>query len=101
MAITFKIISTKPAGVLWFGQVNAENRVKTQEYDAWVASQPGFISQSLEDTGENIRTYTVEFDSLENYTAWATIRLSQPLPIERSAYNNSVGITNSTSETIS
>jgi antibiotic biosynthesis monooxygenase (ABM) superfamily enzyme len=101
MAITFKNITTKPAGVLWFGQVSPENKAKTQAYDAWVASQPGFISQSLEDTEENIRTYTVEFDSLENYTAWATIRLSQPLPIERIAYNKSVGITGNSSETIS
>lgn len=100
MAITFKVISTKPAGVQWFGQVNAENKAKAESYDAWVASQPGFITQSLTDADANTRIYIVEFDTLENYTAWATIRLSQPVPLERGAYNKSVGITFRSYETI-
>lgn len=100
MAIKYRVISTKPDGVLWFGQVSAENKAKTQAHDEWVASQPGFISQTLEDVTENIRIYSVTFDTLENYTAWATIKLSQPVPIERIQYNVSMGITFTSDETI-
>ena len=101
MSVNFRVISTKPAGVQWFGQVSAENKAKTQAYDDWVASQPGFISQTLEDADENTRVYNVQFDTLENYTAWATIRLSQPVPLERGEYNKTVGITFRSYETIS
>jgi heme-degrading monooxygenase HmoA len=100
MAITLQTITIKPADKLWYGQVSAENKTKAQEHDAWVESQPGFVSHTLEDTSENTRTYTIVFDTLENYTSWATSRVARAIFTERSTHNQTNGFSQTSTETI-
>lgn len=101
MVLTYEVVTTKPAGAKFFNQVSEENRVKAANYQAITAGFPGFISQTLVDTSENVRTYTVEWDSMENYISWASQRKINPFTIERNAYNQANGITYTYREIVS
>lgn len=93
MAVTYEVVTTKPAGAKFFNQVSAENKNKADSHSAWTATLPGFISQTLVDTSDDVRTYTVIWDDLENYASWAYQRRHKPFFIERNAYNKDNGIT--------
>lgn len=91
--LTYEVIATKPVGAKFFNQVSEENRVKAANYQDLTASYPGFINQEIVDTSENVRTYTVNWDSIENYINWSKERKINPFVVERSAYNQANGIT--------
>jgi len=101
MAITLTIYSRKPAGTTFYGDVSADNKAKATAHDVWTSQQPGFVSQHYENTDENTKVYTVVFDTVENYAAWHSARLTRPLATERSAYNASIGLTTLSNETVS
>jgi heme-degrading monooxygenase HmoA len=101
MPVTYVLVTTKPEGAKFFNQVSEENRLKAVNNSIWASSLPGFISQELVDTSDNVRTYTVIWDTIENYVRWSTQRKTRPFSIERTAYNLANGITFDYSEHIS
>ena len=101
MAITFTQTIIKPEGTKFFAQVNNENKAKAAVYWAWTESFPGFISQNLVSVDTNTRVHTIVFDTIENYAAYTTAKLTHPEGAERKQYNDANGITFSNQETIS
>ena len=100
MPITYKVVTTKPAGAKFFNQVSDENKSNADAQAAWSATMPGFISQEIVDTSDNVRTYTIIWDTIENYVSWAAQRKNKPVFIERVAYNKINGITSDYTENI-
>jgi heme-degrading monooxygenase HmoA len=101
MPVTYEVVTTKPAGAKFFNQVSEENKAKSAEHSSWIATLPGFISQELVDTSDDVRTYTNIWDTIENYINWSTQQKNKPFVAERATYNKINGITFSYSEHIS
>jgi heme-degrading monooxygenase HmoA len=100
MPVTYKVVTTKPAGAKFFNQFSDENKNKADAQKAWTATLPGFISQEMVDTSDNVRTFTIIWETIENYVSWTTQRRNTPLFIERNAYNKNNSITNDYTENI-
>ena len=92
MSFTIITVSTKPAGVVWWPNVSPENRTRTNEELAWNATQPGYISVTIENPSEDVSHMVATFDTLENYRAWQALRLATPLSDERNVYHVANGI---------
>lgn len=92
MSVTIITVSTKPQGVLWWPQVSPENRARRDAELAWNATQPGYISVTIDNPSENVSHMTATFDTIENYRAWQALRLATPLSDERNAYHVANGI---------
>ena len=92
MSVTIITVSTKPAGVIWWPNVSPENRTRTNEELAWNATQPGYISVTIENPSEDVSHMVATFDTLENYRAWQALRLATPLSDERNVYHLANGI---------
>ena len=101
MSVTYVVVTTKPANTKFFNQVSDENKNKADTHLAWTASLPGFISQETADTNSDVRTYTIIWETIENYVSWANQRKTQPFFIERNVYNKAIGITFDATEHIS
>lgn len=100
MSVTYVVVTTKPAGAKFFNQVSDENKSKADAQKAWTATLPGFISQEMVDTSDDVRTFTIIWETIENYVSWVTQRRNSPLFIERNTYNKDNSITNDYTETI-
>jgi hypothetical protein len=100
MTITYTVVTTKPAGAKFFNQVSEENKNNAAALAAWNATMPGFISQEMVDTSDDVRTYTIIWDTIENYVSWGTQRRNIPVFSERIAYNKASGITSDYTENI-
>ena len=92
MSVTIITVSTKPQGVKWWPQVSPENLARRNAEFAWNATQPGYISVTIENPSENVSHMVCTFDTIENYRAWQAIRLATPLSDERHAYAVANGI---------
>jgi antibiotic biosynthesis monooxygenase (ABM) superfamily enzyme len=92
MSVTIITVSTKPAGVVWWPNVSPENRTQTNNELAWNATQPGYVSVTIENPSENVSHMVATFDTIENYRAWQALRLATPLSDTRNAYYIANGI---------
>jgi len=92
MSVTIITVSTKPAGVVWWPNVSPENRAQLDAELAWNATQPGYVSVTLENPSENVSHMVATFDTVENYRAWQALRLATPLSDTRNAYHIANGI---------
>lgn len=101
MLVTLTLTTIKPDTVVWFPEYSEENRQAVDTINAWTKEQPGFIKQSTVDTDTNTRVMTFEWDSVENYANWFSLRNNLPEQIIRSNYNRANGMTFVSNETIS
>jgi antibiotic biosynthesis monooxygenase (ABM) superfamily enzyme len=93
MPVTIITVQTKPPGVVWWPKVSPENQIETDEELAWNATQPGYISVTIENPSENVSHMVATFDTIENYRAWQALRQSTPLSYQtRFAYNTANNI---------
>ena len=72
----------------------------------WTAQQPGFISQSFHAEGQGgpipkTHTYTIVWETVEDYAAFVAARKDRPEYLARKAYNEANGITFTVSESMS
>jgi antibiotic biosynthesis monooxygenase (ABM) superfamily enzyme len=86
MSVTIITVSTKPQGVKWWVQVSPENLARRNAELTWNATQPGYISVTMENPSEDVNHMIATFDTIENYKAWQAIRLATPLSNERNDY---------------
>ena len=86
MSVTIITVSTKPQGVEWWARLSPENRAQSDAELAWNATQPGYISVTIETPSENVGHMIATFDTIENYRAWQALRLATPLADTRNAY---------------
>jgi antibiotic biosynthesis monooxygenase (ABM) superfamily enzyme len=93
MSVTVQTISTKPAGVVWFRQSSPENAAAWDVETAWTAAQTGFIATEHIALSENVSSFSVTFDVVENYRAWRHARDLTAYDIARVAYYAGSGIT--------
>jgi len=93
MPVTVKTISTKPTGVVWFRQTSPENAAAWATENEWTAAQPGFISQEHVEESENVSSYSVTFDVVENYRAWRDTRETTAMDAARVAHYTDNNIT--------
>jgi heme-degrading monooxygenase HmoA len=100
MPIAYVVVTTKPVDAKFFNQVSDENKNKADAQAVWSSTLPGFISQEMVDTSENVRTFTIIWDTLENYVNWSAQKRNKPVFIERNAYNKNNGITSDYNENI-
>jgi antibiotic biosynthesis monooxygenase (ABM) superfamily enzyme len=100
MPVTYVVVTTKPAGAKFFNQFSDENKSKADAQKAWTATLPGFISQEIVDTSDNVRTFTIIWETVENYVSWTTQRKNTPFFIERNIYNKTNSITFDATENI-
>ena len=101
MLVTLTLTTTKPDTAVWFVDSSEENRQVVVTINAWTRSQPGFISQTTVNTDPNTRVMTYEWDSVENYANWFSLRNGLPEQIARSAYNRANGMKFVSNETLS
>jgi heme-degrading monooxygenase HmoA len=101
MLVTLTVITTKPEGTAWFVNSSEENRQIVSTINSWTRSQPGFISQNTVDSDVNTKVMTFQWDSVENYANWFSLRTKLPEQIIRAAYNKANGITHVSNETLS
>ena len=94
MPYTVTVIATKPQGTEWWDAVEGSpDYIAREELFAWTAVQPGCISITSEVTGPNTGRNVFVFDTEANYTAYHQAMVQQPAAITRSAYNQTWGIT--------
>jgi hypothetical protein len=101
MPLTFTLTTTKPDGVLWFPDFSEENQQIVTRINTWTSLQPGFIRQTTVDIDVNTRVMTFEFDSVENYANWFSLRNRLPDQSIRFAYIKANGMTVTINETLS
>ena len=101
MLVTLTLTTIKPDGTAWFPDYSEENRQTVATINAWTKKQPGFINQTTVNTDPNTRVMTYEWDSVENYANWFSLRNSLPEQITRSAYNRANGMKSVSNETLS
>ena len=94
MPYTVTVIATKPQGTEWWDAVEGSPEyIAREELFAWTAVQPGCISITSEVTGPNTGRNVFVFDTEANYQAFVSAMALQPAAITRSAYNQTWGIT--------
>ena len=93
--------TTKPENAVWFPQFSEANKQAVRTINEWTKSQPGFIRQYTTNTDANTRVVTIEWDSVENYSNWLSLRGNLPEYIARVAYNKANGMTYTLEETLS
>lgn len=107
MPVTVTSSTTTTGAKIGFASSSAENKALSDALLAWTESQPGFISQSFEATGapgpaaEKVHTYTVVWETVEDYANWITARNERPEYLARKAYNEANGIVFTVTESMS
>jgi heme-degrading monooxygenase HmoA len=101
MPLTVTITTTKPDDIIWFRDSSEENRQAVARIKAWTESQPGFISHTTVDIDLNTIVMIFDWDSVENYANWFSLRDALPEQIARREYSRVNGLISTVNETLS
>jgi hypothetical protein len=93
MAVTLKILTTKPDGVVWYGRSSPEAAAIFVQIEAWMETLPGFLGHTQSIIDANTRAQEIRFDTEENYRNYRTVREENDVWLAREAYNNANGVT--------
>ena len=100
MPLTCIMTSTKSSQVSWFKNSSEDNAVLAKNISDWTKLRPGLVSTEVDTPDENTWTFTIVFDTVDNYSDWRTSRVNLPEFQIRAAYNAANGITSVVTESI-
>lgn len=105
MPVTVTSTTTMPDATIGFASSSPANKALSDALLTWTSTQPGFISQSFQATGAGptakTHTYTVVWETVEDYSNWMTARNDRPEYVARRAYNEQHGIIFTVTESMS
>ena len=83
MPYTVTTTLSKTSDTVWWG---VSDPTGLENYDAWVATQPGYISHTLEKPDDDNRVATLVMETESDYVNFMAASAALPISIARSAY---------------
>ncbi len=100
MTVTVTATMTKPEGTEFFFESNPDNAAEASTLNSWVASLPGFISQTKSFSDTNTKIVVTVWDTVENYANAVAERSQRPESVKKRAHNQANGIRTVINETL-